>query len=160
MRKNQQGFTLIELIVVIVILGILAATAMPRFVNLQGDARVASINAMAGTLRSAKNLVQAKYIAGGNTGNNVAIGGGVTVDVIYAKTGNDAVYNGIPRASTNGILNALDDQSGYKISTSGSAGTTGVVTVTISGHDKATCQVTYSDPTGAVTVTASADGCS
>lgn len=53
MRKQAQGgFTLIELIVVIVILGILAATALPRFGNLSGDARVASMNAARGALAS------------------------------------------------------------------------------------------------------------
>ena len=160
MRKNQQGFTLIELIVVIVILGILAATAMPRFVNLQGDARLASINAMAGTLRSTKNLVQAKYIAGGHTGATVAIGGGVSVDVVSGRAGDNAAYNGIPQASNNGIVKALDDNSGYVVTTSGTAGTDGMATVRISGHNQATCQVTYSDATGAVTVTATAAGCS
>ena len=42
--KRQQGFTLIELVVVIIILGILAVTAAPKFINLQGDARLSALS--------------------------------------------------------------------------------------------------------------------
>ena len=48
--KNQKGFTLIELVVVIIILGILAVTAAPKFINLQGDARVSALAGMKAAL--------------------------------------------------------------------------------------------------------------
>lgn len=58
--KRQGGFTLIELVVVIVILGILAVTAAPRFLNLQGDARAASIQGLKGAIDGAAGIVYGK----------------------------------------------------------------------------------------------------
>ncbi len=62
MKKHQSGFTLIELVVVIVILGILAATALPRFVDLTGDAEQASIDGITGAITGGNNINYATYL--------------------------------------------------------------------------------------------------
>ena len=59
---KQEGFTLIELIVVIVILGILAVTAAPKFIDLQGDARASTLQGLAGAMKGAATLVHGKAL--------------------------------------------------------------------------------------------------
>lgn len=84
--KRQQGFTLIELIVVIVILGILAATALPRFVNFQADAAAAAIQGVAGAVTSAATINYSTYQI--STGRATAINDAAACDtLIKGKTG-------------------------------------------------------------------------
>jgi MSHA pilin protein MshA len=129
---KQRGFTLIELVMVIVILGILAAVALPKFADLSGDARKASVNGVAGGLRSAVAITKSAYLAAGNlTSTSV---NGVTV----------AAGTGIPTAALGGIVAAMQSTDGYTI-TYGTG--TAIFTPTGAGSG---CNATYSESDGSV----------
>ena len=68
--KRSAGFTLIELVIVIIILGILAVTAAPKFLNLRGDARVSTLKGMKAAMESASSLVYSKAVIQGTEGSN------------------------------------------------------------------------------------------
>ncbi|MBY3788430.1 type II secretion system protein [Photobacterium carnosum] len=94
--KRQQGFTLIELVVVIVILGILAVTAAPKFMNLQGDARNASLQGLKGAIQGAAGIVYGKAAIQGIESTSGAVSAGSSTV---------ATINGYP--TNTGIVNAV-----------------------------------------------------
>ena len=108
---KQEGFTLIELIVVIVILGILAVTAAPKFIDLQGDARASALQGLAGAMKGAATLVHGKALVANKVSSEaqyVCIGS--TSQSSCNKNSKDAVRVkcGFPDATEDGILRALD----------------------------------------------------
>ncbi len=100
MIKNSRGFTLIELVMVIVILAILAAVAVPRFIDLQGDARISTAKGVAGAISGAANILHAQYILS-NTTYMLGTTAGVTADTAVLFNAN---ISGVTVASSNGAL--------------------------------------------------------
>jgi len=85
-RNAVQGFTLIELVVVIVILGILAATVAPKYIDLTADANTATLEAVMGSMKGASALVNSKSIIIGNqneSSSSILLNNGDTLDIGY-----------------------------------------------------------------------------
>ncbi len=141
--KKQGGFTLIELVVVIVILGILAVTAAPRFLNLQSDARASALQGLKGAMDGAAGIVYGKAAIQG-----VETSATGTVEDI------DTVY-GYPAATAGGIVAAvkgLEDDWVYAEGTGNLVATFGSDTITSSATATdiigTNCYVTYTPASG------------
>jgi MSHA pilin protein MshA len=145
--KREAGFTLIELVMVIVILGILAAAAAPKFINLGNDARFAVVKGIQAQVMGAANITQAAFLARGCTTGTVTAD---TCTVTTDDTTSVAVNkNGYPKATATGIDVAFNHD--------------GVATVTVGSVYKPTgaadtCKVTYAIASDVATVTLNATG--
>jgi MSHA pilin protein MshA len=140
---QSRGFTLIELVVVITILAILAAFAIPKFISLSTQARVATVNALAGTVRSGAALARSMAMATGQAQNGTVTMEGATVQLAQFY----------PDALT-GIQNAVNVSADFSYAA-------GVWTAT-AAPTPATCIVTYTAATVLVPqpqVVATVGGC-
>ncbi len=130
MDKAQKGFTLIELVVVITILGILAAFAFPRFASLEIEARSATVDALEGSLRAASALAHSLDLVG----------------ALIVMEGNTIVMaTGYPAGTALGIELTLSDFTGFAVTHDGA----GTSTFERDGGTATNCTITYVESTGA-----------
>lgn len=124
--KRNQGFTLIELIIVIVILGILAVTAAPRFLNFAGDARVSTLNGVRGALESAGALVYGKAVIAGDQAEPTATLTDPAINVVFgypaARVADLRVAAELDAAEWDLVESTADNAPGF-----GAVGTTSVI---------------------------------
>ncbi|QYK01796.1 type II secretion system protein [Shewanella psychrotolerans] len=109
--NKQKGFTLIELVVVIIILGILAVTAAPKFINLQSDARKSTLEGIKGAIQGANGLVYAKAALAGDEKKASADWTG-TAGVDIGTSSNVKTDYGYLQATSAELKNAIDADFG------------------------------------------------
>lgn len=158
--EKAKGFTLIELIIVVVVLGIMAIAAFPQFVNFSSDAERSRIQSLAGALESSTKLVYAKASLKSLDDEAVScLGGKMDVATGTCPDGGILIHFGYPAAQESALRQVitLDDW----VTSSISIGSSGGIRIAATDSDITACYVHYEEATtnNAAQIEVNTDGC-